>query len=113
MLLSVGLAGALGSIVSIMVRIQQFANTKLKDPSLLFWTGLFKPVIGSSFALFVFCAVNSGLIPLTTRFDPGKPETTYVFLAFSFVAGFSERFAKDVAAKTEGFLQNTGGQTTE
>lgn len=93
----VAIGGALGSIVSIMVRIQDFALLKDADHSVLFFTGFFKPIIGSSFALFVFAILSSGLIPVTI--DPAK--ATYFFAALAFVSGFSERFAKDVASKAE------------
>ncbi|MCG8441181.1 MAG: hypothetical protein MI723_05155 [Caulobacterales bacterium] len=92
--------GALGSIVSILVRLKDFAELDDVEPFILFFTGLFKPVIGASFSLFVFVALSSGLIPVTIQGD----DTVFAFAAFSFVAGFSERFARDVASRTEGAL---------
>jgi len=97
LLLLVGIAGALGSAVSIMVRIQDFLSLKDADPSVLFFTGFFKPVVGVSFALFVFAVLNSGLIPVT--FDEKKAH--YFFAALAFISGFSERFASDIASRTE------------
>lgn len=103
-LLMVGLAGALGSIVSIMVRIADFSSLENADPSVLFFTGFFKPVVGAAFALFIFAVLKAGLIPITVQ-----PETEqYFFMALSFVSGFSERFAKDVASKIENKI---GGNT--
>ena len=93
----VAIAGAVGSAVSIMVRIQDFMHLKNTDPSVLFFTGFFKPIIGTAFALFVFAILSSGLIPVTI--DPAKAR--YFFAALAFVSGFSERFAKDVATRTE------------
>lgn len=93
----VSIFGALGSIVSIMVRIQDFANLKTVDTVVLFFTGFFKPIIGTSFALFVFAVLSSGLLPLTV--DAAKSH--FFFAAISFVSGFSERFAQDIASKTE------------
>jgi hypothetical protein len=63
----------------------------------LFLTGFFKPVVGISFALFVFAVISSGLLPVAV--NPEK--SRYFFAALSFVAGFSERFARDVVVKTE------------
>ena len=102
-LLWVGLAGALGSIVSIMVRLQDFTLLPNGDPSILFFTGFFKPVVGASFALFVFAALKAGLIPVTIESD----KEMYFFMALSFVSGFSERFAKDIATKTEQKIPTT------
>ncbi len=93
----VAFAGALGSIVSIMVRLHQFADAITKDPAILFFTGLFKPIVGTSFALFIFATLNSGLLPVTIQQD----KMQYFFAALSFVAGFSERFAQDVVVKAE------------
>lgn len=105
-LLMVALAGAVGSVVSIMVRIQDFSALGDVDPSVLFFTGFFKPVVGAAFALFVFAVLRSGLIPVTINEGTDR----YFFLALSFVAGFSERFAKDIVKITE---RQIGGSSTE
>lgn len=93
----VAIFGAIGSIVSIMVRIHEFANLKGVDRSVLFFTGFFKPVIGTSFALFVFAVLSSGLLPLTIDTE----KSHFFFAALSFIAGFSERFAQDIVSKAE------------
>jgi hypothetical protein len=93
----VAFSGGLGSIVSIMVRLHQFSTIHTPDPAILFFTGLFKPIVGTAFALFIFAILSSGLLPVTIQ--PEKAH--YFFAALSFVAGFSERFAQDVVSKTE------------
>lgn len=93
--LEVIIAGALGSIVSIMVRIQEFNLIKDVDKSIFFFTGFFKPAIGASFALFVYALFKANLISLSI--DSGL----YFFMVLSFISGFSERFAKDIATTTE------------
>ncbi len=95
--LEVIIAGALGSIVSIMVRIQEFNLLKNVDASILFLTGFFKPGIGASFALFVYAVFKAKLIPLSIELD----KELYFFMVLSFISGFSERFAKDIATTTE------------
>lgn len=89
--------GILGSCVSIMVRINDFNTIKDADPAVLFLTGFFKPVIGISFALFIFSVISAGIIPLSIKAETSN----YFFAALSFLAGFSERLARDVVAKTE------------
>lgn len=91
------IGGAMGSIVSIMVRIEDFAQPRDPDPSVLFFTGFFKPVIGAVFAMFALSVVKSGIIPIAIN----ATGETYFFLALSFVSGFSERFAQDIAITTE------------
>jgi hypothetical protein len=93
----VAFGGALGSIVSIMVRLHQFSSIRTPDPAILFFTGLFKPIVGTAFALFIFVVLSSGLLPVAIA--PEKAH--YFFAALSFVAGFSERFAQDVVSRTE------------
>jgi hypothetical protein len=101
----VGLSGAMGSIVSIMVRINTFRKY-IGDPSILFFTGFFKPVIGMAFAIFVFAILKSGILPVTV--DTSKE--LYLFMALGFIAGFSERFARDIMGKAE---KAVGGERQE
>ena len=65
--LGVAVMGALGSVVSILVRIKDFTEIRILDPPALFWTGFFKPVIGASFALFVYMAIESNIINIFTE----------------------------------------------
>lgn len=95
--LMVALFGAVGSIVSIMVRIQDFLTVDVRDNFILYFTGFFKPIIGMSFALFLLALIKAGWIPLDI-----KPESeNYFFMAIAFLAGFSERFARDIVSNIE------------
>jgi hypothetical protein len=97
------MAGALGSVVSILVRIKDFSEIRVVNPPALFWTGFFKPIIGASFALFVFTAFAADLISVNDHVD-GR----FLYLTFAFVAGFSERFAPDLVSRLE--LSVTSGK---
>jgi hypothetical protein len=99
----VAVAGAVGSIVSIMVRIRDFGTLADPDPTVLFFTGFFKPVVGTAFALFIFTVLKAGILPVTI--DPEK--AVYFFAALAFVSGFSERFASDVATRTEDVVRSS------
>jgi hypothetical protein len=96
-LASVGLAGALGSMVSIMARLNDFSPVRVENRSVVFFTGFFKPVIGMSFGMFVFAALNGGLLPPIIKRD--DPYFGYAVVALAFLSGFSERFAQDIASK--------------
>jgi hypothetical protein len=89
--------GAVGSVVSIMVRIRDYESLTNSDPTILFLIGFFKPIIGMAFALFVYASLKAGLIPLTVP-DVQAP---YFYAALAFISGFSERLAKDIVTRTE------------
>ena len=94
LLILVSLMGALGSITSIMVRIKDFTS-EVGNSSILFFTGFFKPIIGTSFAVFIFSLLQSEIIPLDIN------KNSFFYLAIAFISGFSERFAQDIVMVTE------------
>ena len=98
MLILVATAGTVGSITSIMVDVAKFKNRKNLDQGVLFLMGMFRPIIGATFALLVFAAIKAKLVPLS--FDATLEP--YVFMTLSFVAGLSERFGRSIADRAEG-----------
>lgn len=98
----VAVAGAVGSIVSMLVRIQDFDNQEVEHRAILFFTGCFKPAIGVASALFIAVLMEAGFIPIDI--EEGA-QRTFFFLGLAFVAGFSERLASDIAGQAEGRLK--------
>jgi hypothetical protein len=100
----VGASGALGSVVSILIRLKEFdvEFREILDPVIPFLIGAFKPIIGASFGVFMYTLISSGLIPLDTNPTEatGRKEELFYF-AIAFTVGFSERLAKDVIARAE------------
>lgn len=99
-ILLIGIVGALGSIASIMLRIRDsdFESYKTSsDPWPWLFFGLFKPIVGALFALFIFAVVKSNLLPIEI---PDDTEGWFI-VALSFIAGFSERFAPNILSSTE------------
>jgi hypothetical protein len=99
-LLLIGIVGALGSIASIMLRIRDSAfatYTASSDPWPWLFFGLFKPIVGALFALFIFAVIRSGLLPVKIT----DATEGWLVLAVAFIAGFSERFATDILSSTE------------
>jgi hypothetical protein len=97
------MTGTFGGVVSILTRIQQFDNPKThkyEDDFLPVLIGLVKPILGGSFAFFIFLLLSSGVSPIELK---GKPSTSYFYglLTLAFIAGFSERFAPDLISQVE------------
>jgi hypothetical protein len=102
LLLLSAIAGSTGSIVSIMLRLDQYRNPKYKETLLPLFIGAFKPAIGAFFGIFVFALISSTLLPITISKDETKPINRWLaFLAIAFVVGFSERLANDVVSQVE------------
>ncbi len=106
------MAGATGSVVSIMLRLDQYRNPKYKETLLPVFVGAFKPAIGAFLGIFVFALIISALLPITVSKDDTKPINRWLaFLAISFVIGFSERLANDVVSQAEQIVP--GGKTSQ
>jgi hypothetical protein len=93
-------AGGLGAIISVMTRI---ASGKLTldshaDHWLTLLSGSFRPVIGAILGLAIYVLVRADLVPL----EPSDRERSalYFHASLGFLAGFSERWAQDMLAKT-------------
>lgn len=101
-------SGATGSVISILSRVSDYHGDEYGDSALPFYIGLFKPVIGGAFGVFIFAILASGLIqvsnPLNTRDNLDSSiniDKWLFFIGISFVGGFSERLAKDIISVTE------------
>jgi hypothetical protein len=90
-------AGAFGSVASLLVRINDFDRSSVSKQALLF-TGLFKPIVGMLFSMFLYAVLAAGLLPLAVR-DAGK--LGWFQMAAGFAAGFSERLVPDLVADVE------------
>lgn len=92
------IAGAVGGATSLLTRLNELAAlsrwSSEGDPLQLFYTGLLKPVVGIVAGLFTYAAVSTGLVTIQVPGREASPQIFYTALAF--LAGFSERFAKDL-----------------
>ena len=96
-------AGAVGAIVSVMLRMRPDTRTGFsvdyevgRGP--LFWLGAFRPVIGAIFASVLYFALESDFVQLGTI----SQQNTFTFYAFvGFLAGFSERFTHVIFGQAE------------
>jgi hypothetical protein len=93
----VALAGAGGSVVSLLTRVREFDLQRKTPRAVLFLTGLFRPIIGIIFGLFIYLLLLSELLPIELPAGPGVG----FYSAIAFIAGFSERFVPDIVGQTE------------
>jgi hypothetical protein len=87
-------AGAVGAMVSVMIRMRQEDGIRLDyevGALLIYLLGAFRPVLGAVFGTVTYFALESGFLQINA--PAGKPEFFYYAL-FAFVAGFTERFAR-------------------
>lgn len=90
-------AGTVGALVSVLARMTGRAGFRV-DAEIgrrnIRALGSFRPFIGGVFGLAIAFAVSSGLLHIDV---PSAAGEAFFFLAFvAFLAGFSERFARDV-----------------
>jgi hypothetical protein len=95
------LTGALGGVISVLLRIADFKYVSRLASNTQFWSGAFRPFIGATFALFLYFVVASGLLASVLKV-PGDPLAAHGFyLALAFLAGFSERLAPATVTRAE------------
>lgn len=89
-----------GSIISILGRLDRFAVMTVYDPLLLFVNACTKPFVAIVFALAVYAILKAGIIQLPQLSNDIDGKIYFLFV-IGFLAGFSERFARDVVTQAE------------
>jgi hypothetical protein len=87
-------AGGVGALMSVMSRMTgnrvrvdwEFGKDTLRT------LGSLRPFVGGVFGLATYFALKSGVVAL----EVGDSKSSYFYILFAFVAGFSERFAQDM-----------------
>ena len=94
--------GWLGSVASIVTRINNFRN--VANPLTV---GATRPVLGSAFGIFTYLALTSGIVSFANELTP------QFYLAVAFVAGFSERFVPDLISQFESETRRESDAATD
>lgn len=82
----------LGSIVSIVTRMDSLTTSDVYQPAVLYLTTLARPFVAMAFALFIYAALKSGLVSFF-GVDLDGQQGAYLLWVIGFLSGFSERFA--------------------
>jgi hypothetical protein len=95
-------AGSFGATMSVLMRMSagKFDVNHEIGREYVSNLGLARPYIGAIFALLLYFAVQGGLTPQIQAPSDGSPEFAF-FVAFGFLIGFSERFAKEIVRSAE------------
>jgi peptidoglycan hydrolase-like protein with peptidoglycan-binding domain len=105
-LLLVGMCGAVGGAVSILMRLGDFEKLRGASRMSMLLQGFFKPMVGMYCGIFGFALMKSGVLPL----QASTPESAlYLYMSVSFLLGFSERLAQDVFVRAGEGLASAGG----
>jgi len=88
-------AGGVGALISVMSRMNagrvnvdwEFGKDTLRT------LGALRPFVGGVFGVATFFALKSGVVALQVG---DQTKSSYFYILFAFIAGFSERFARDM-----------------
>lgn len=105
------IAGMIGAVISAATRLSS-ASLKLDYRTsnwLIVINGAFRPIIGGVFGLAVYIFIAGQILPIKVT-AIGRTTETYFYLGVAFLAGFSERFARDAITQAGSVLGSNGGE---
>lgn len=86
--------GAIGALLSVLERLTRGALTVAFESGGLAMSGVSRPVVGALSGLALFALVEGGIVPLDV--PSSTTDRGFFFAGVAFLAGFTERLAKDV-----------------
>jgi hypothetical protein len=112
-LLGCAIAGAFGAIVSVLTQIRRIRVNAEVGRGYVRLLGGMRPFIGAIFGAVLYIALGSGLVA-AAKLSTDVANRFLFFLTFAFIAGFSERFARDTLTSIgAGPPQAVNASTTE
>jgi hypothetical protein len=100
LLFGCAIAGAFGAIVSVLTQIRRIRVNAEVGRGYVRLLGGMRPFIGAIFGAVLYVALDSGLVAAAKLSTDVKRFS--FFLTFAFIAGFSERFARDTLTSIAG-----------
>jgi len=104
--------GGLGAVISVLQRITSGHVTASLENGLtaVFLLGVFRPVIGAVMAVAITILILGGILPIQVPEDAAKG--VFFLAGISFLAGFSERYARTMIGAAEASASPTDETTT-
>jgi hypothetical protein len=103
-------AGMLGSVVSLLLRLSEFENTKGRSQMFLTLTGATLPIVGGVFGAFVAVLLSAKVVNITIGGSNGL--NVWLYIVIGFLSGFSERFSRSFIAVAEQQLGGAGDRSS-
>jgi len=100
------LFGCFGGVVSLLTRLHEFENLKGKSRTFLRALGGTQPIVGGIFACVVGAFFSAKIIAISV--GGASDLSTWFYVVIGFLAGFSERFTRNILNVAESHL---GGPT--
>jgi len=97
------LFAGMGSLTSVLTRLDQIDLKFATSVQLVMISGAARPLIAICFALVVYLVLDLKLLDIKFG-TPTDQNQNSIFLISSFLCGFSERFAQDILSKVAGGL---------
>jgi hypothetical protein len=89
----------LGSIASVLTRVSEIDLREETSTFSVILSGFSRPLIAIFVAVVVYFILDTHMVEIKLG-NPTEPRADAVYLVTSFLCGFSERFAKDIIART-------------
>jgi len=107
-------AGALGALISVLMRMTGGGftmNLPVLDSEMqktdVHLVAAARPLIGAVSGVIAYALVRSSLVPIDS---PSSEDPTFLWMGIAFLAGFSERLAQDMFARSGRGLEGTAGE---
>jgi hypothetical protein len=104
--------GCLGGGVSLLLRLHEFESLKGKSRTFLRTYGATQPHIGGIFACVLAALISAKIINISVG-GGSSDLSTWLFIVLGFLAGFSERFTRNLLGVAESHFGGAAGPTPQ
>jgi hypothetical protein len=105
------LFGCFGGVVSLLLRLPDFEIVKGKSRTFLRGSGTTQPIIGGIFAFVLGAIISAKIINISV--GGSSDLSPWLFVVLGFLAGFSERFTKNLLHVAESHFGGATGPTPQ